>query len=305
MSHLGEREEKSCLNCNALVHGKYCHICGQENIEPKESVWHLVSHFFQDITHFDGKFFNTLRLLIWRPGFLSRRYMEGRRTSYLNPVRMYVFTSAFFFLVFFTFFNAGKLTINTNTLKINGKTIISLKYNTKSSYDSALLARTENDNWWERQLMYKKIEINRKYGNNKGEFGAEMVKDILHHLPQLLFISLPLFAMILQLLYIRRKKFYYVGHVIFSIHLYIFFFISMLVILGLNKMNEQLDWRSINILSGLLVAANFFYLYKALRNFYDQRRGKTILKFLLLNLLSFYLITLLFLFLIFFSFFTI
>jgi hypothetical protein len=69
------------------VHGKYCHICGQENIEPEETVWHLVTHFFNDITHFDGKFFSSLQLLIFKPGFSTAEYKMGRRSSYLNPVR--------------------------------------------------------------------------------------------------------------------------------------------------------------------------------------------------------------------------
>ena len=103
MSRLKERKEKNCLNCKAGVQGRYCHVCGQENIETKESVWDLVSHFFRDITHFDGNFFSTVKYLIIKPGFLSKEYMIGRRASYVNPVRMYIFTSAFFFLLFFTF----------------------------------------------------------------------------------------------------------------------------------------------------------------------------------------------------------
>jgi hypothetical protein len=82
--------------------GRYCHECGQENLEPKETVWHLVQHFFNDITHFDGKFFSTVKLLLRKPGFLSKEYIAGRRMSYLNPIRMYVFTSAFFFIILFS-----------------------------------------------------------------------------------------------------------------------------------------------------------------------------------------------------------
>src|SRR5262249_31151697 len=67
--------------------------------------WHMVTHFFNDITHFDGKFFVTLKDLLFRPGFLSKEYMKGRRASYLHPVRMYVFTSAIFFLLFFSIFS--------------------------------------------------------------------------------------------------------------------------------------------------------------------------------------------------------
>ena len=46
LSHSKERKEKNCLNCNTEVQGRYCHVCGQENIEPKETVWGLVTHFF-------------------------------------------------------------------------------------------------------------------------------------------------------------------------------------------------------------------------------------------------------------------
>jgi Protein of unknown function (DUF3667) len=102
MSHRAERKEKDCLNCGTMVQGKYCHVCGQENSEPKETFLGMVSHFFSDITHFDGKFFTTLKDLVLMPGFLSAEYMKGRRASYLNPVRMYVFTSAIFFLIFFS-----------------------------------------------------------------------------------------------------------------------------------------------------------------------------------------------------------
>lgn len=101
LSHFKEREEKNCLNCNAQVQGRFCHVCGQENIETKESVWHLVSHFVGDLFHFDGKFFSSLKLLMFKPGFLSREYLRGRRMSYINPIRMYIFSSAIFFLVFF------------------------------------------------------------------------------------------------------------------------------------------------------------------------------------------------------------
>ena len=98
------RHDKTCLNCGHIVEERYCSHCGQENLEPTETVGHLVRHFFEDITHFDGKFFVTVKDLIIRPGFLTQEYVAGRRMSYLNPIRMYIFISAVFFVVAF----AGK-----------------------------------------------------------------------------------------------------------------------------------------------------------------------------------------------------
>ena len=108
MSHSPSRKETDCLNCGAIVQGRYCHACGQENIEPKETFWHMFTHFLYDITHFDGSFFVTLKDLLFKPGFLSREYMLGRRKKYLHPVRMYVFTSAVFFLIFFSLFHVSE-----------------------------------------------------------------------------------------------------------------------------------------------------------------------------------------------------
>ncbi len=101
MSHQPERQEKNCLNCHAELHGRYCHVCGQENIPPKHSVVGFVRHFIYDVLHFDGKFYLTLKKLLFQPGFIPKQYIVGKRISWLDPVRMYLFTSALFFVIFF------------------------------------------------------------------------------------------------------------------------------------------------------------------------------------------------------------
>src|SRR5689334_20294566 len=102
MSHGKLRRDNTCLNCGSIVWNRYCPNCSQENLEPKESFGSLISHFISDITHFDGKFFSTTRYLLTSPGFLPSEYIAGRRARYLHPIRMYVFTSAVFFLLFFS-----------------------------------------------------------------------------------------------------------------------------------------------------------------------------------------------------------
>lgn len=78
----------------------------------------MVTHFFNDITHFDGKFVPTAGYLLARPGFLSKEYVSGRRQRYLHPVRMYVFTSALFFLLFFAFGFKGFNINGGNAIKV-------------------------------------------------------------------------------------------------------------------------------------------------------------------------------------------
>ena len=98
------REEKNCLNCGAEVLHKFCPACGQQNIDPTLSIKDLLHDVIHDLTHFDGKFFSTVKLLIKKPGFLTAEFIAGKRSSYLHPVRMYVFTSALFFFLFYSFF---------------------------------------------------------------------------------------------------------------------------------------------------------------------------------------------------------
>jgi len=339
MSHLPLRKETNCLNCGTTVIGKYCHVCGQENIEPRETVWHLIIHFFNDVTHFDGKFFLTLKVLLFKPGFLSKEYMNGRRASYLNPIRMYLFTSFIFFLVFFSFIpiKEGKF---KNNFTIKGKSFEqidslsapdfndftkalnhgvpmsrqqfkhfsdSLKnedgfvvfgqkkhYKSKAEFDSLVATGAVNDSWLKRQITYKELELNEKYQDQQGRFFKDFLESLLHHFPQMLFISLPFVALLLKLLYSRRKKFYYVSHAIFTIHLYVFVFIVMLFIMGISELKTIVEWNWLNIINNLFTIVIFFYLYKAMRNFYEQKRFKTIIKYILFLFSFFFLILVLF-----------
>ncbi len=102
MSQHHLRREKVCLNCGSPVHDKYCSHCGQLNSEPGQSFGHLMGHFLADITHYDSQFLTTIKDLVFRPGFLTKEYISGKRASYLDPIRMYIFISAVFFLVMFS-----------------------------------------------------------------------------------------------------------------------------------------------------------------------------------------------------------
>jgi len=321
MSHSTERSKKNCLNCGTEVAGRFCHNCGQENIEPKQTVWHLVHHFFSDITHFDGKFFKSVYLLFRRPGFLSRQYLLGKRASYLDPVRMYVFTSAVFFLVFFASYNFRSLSgqfddplsnytdsvqlsnsnpdqqndlrkqqsgVNTDSLLVieNPDDFIT-KANSVREYDSmqAALPPSSRDGRFRRLIVHRGIEVKHRYGENRRELVAELTDHFLHTLPYILFISLPLYAFFLKLLYLKRKEYYYVDHGIFLIHLYVFTFIFFLVLLGIGKLQQLAHVSGIGWLYTVLFALGVYYAYKAMRNFYVQSRNKTILKFILFNFL--------------------
>jgi Protein of unknown function (DUF3667) len=321
VSHLPQRKENDCLNCGAVLQGLYCHVCGQENYEPKESAWGLITHFFNDITHFDGKFFSSLRLLITRPGFLSLEYMRGRRASYLNPIRMYIFSSAVFFLIFFSFgrsneeslikFNESRPTADS-VLVAKPKDSLPGKYdpardtvgltlgsehrfNTIAAYDSFqhTLPDSLRDGWVKQYLARKDISMREKYGDNKRVLISTFQDKFTHSLPQMFFLSLPIIALLLKALYFRRKQYFYTNHAIFVIHYYIVSFIMLLFNMMLGRLNDITDAGLFVVLQALLWGGMYLYLYKAMRHFYQQGRAKTVLKFFLFNLASTFIIALL------------
>jgi Protein of unknown function (DUF3667) len=361
LSHFKQREEKDCLNCGALIYGKYCHSCGQENIEPKESVWHLISHFFQDITHFDGKFFTSLKYLIFKPGFLSKEYLIGRRARHLNPIRMYVFTSAFFFLIFFSFYQTKKELIKLDvsssaaslikdlnkdkeelilvlkdeesklskdsinkkiddinsdiallqkdsTAKERLKTINysfnvmsfkdneTKKYKTLKQYDSLqlILPVNKKDGYIMNKIERHNLHLQEKYNHDGRAILQSIKENFIHRFPQMLFTSLPLFALLLALLYARQKNVFYVNHAMFAIHLYCAMFILILISLWLGSIFGWFGTKIPGWLNGIMLLSGFFYLYKGMRNFYGQRRAKTIFKYCLLLFLSLILLTIIF-----------
>lgn len=92
----GHTDETTCLNCGAALAGPYCHECGQH-----AHVHRTLSAFFHDfahgVLHFEGKIWRTLPMLAWKPGELTRRYIDGQRASFVSPIAL------FLFCVFLTF----------------------------------------------------------------------------------------------------------------------------------------------------------------------------------------------------------
>lgn len=302
MSHLKEREEKNCLNCGAEVMGRYCQVCGQENVELKETFWHLLVHFVEDLTHFDGKIWLTLKYLLTKPAFLTKEYMLGKRGKYIHPIRMYLFISAVFFLVIFSGKEGSDNKLDTPNIT-KGKLAVGKKqadslnlhfgtdtttYSSIAAYDSAqkLLHENKRDSWVTKNIEHRFILLNQKYkGDNKALFGS-VVEKFKHYFSRMLYVSLPIFALFLWLLYCRNKQYYFVDHIIFSIHLYCAFFIYLFIYKIVND-GVQFFSTSISYWLGLQLGVGLpLYLYKSMRNQFQQSRAKTILKFLILTLLT-------------------
>ena len=87
----GEHEPGICLNCGTQLVGPHCHRCGQVGHVHRTigAIWHEILH---GVVHFEGKLWNTLPLLTFRPGELTRRYIFGERAHFVSPMAMFLFS---------------------------------------------------------------------------------------------------------------------------------------------------------------------------------------------------------------------
>jgi hypothetical protein len=327
------RHENNCLNCGTTLEGKFCHNCGQENLEVKESFGHMMNHAISDYFHFDHQFFHTLKPLFFKPGMLTNEYMAGRRVQYLHPVKMYIFISLVYFLLLFQQKNqvikfehkdmttkelsAAVKTITNNAYiplhakkealadlyKDNGYIII----NNKAIKDTSKKAKALRDEEVEKQGLFSTTTKDTSYAQylvsqqklpaskrdglleryyNKKAFAIrkqklnikEIIEDGLkHNFPKMMFVLLPLFALILMIAFYRSKK-YYIEYLIYSFHLhcFIFLFLAIIMILKLlipthwDTLTSWLDFASAVII--------ILYIYKSLKAVYHRSRWRTITK---------------------------
>ena len=99
----GRTHETNCLNCGAALVGGYCHVCGQ-HAHVHRTLGAFAQDFLSGALNFEGKIFKTLPLLAWRPGDLTRRYIDGQRARFVSPLALFLFSV---FLLFATFQIAG------------------------------------------------------------------------------------------------------------------------------------------------------------------------------------------------------
>lgn len=89
-----------CLNCGAAVHAHFCQHCGQETAAHVPSAGEFLHEFVGHYIALENKLWKTLALLLFKPGRLTREYLEGKRVRYVQPLRVYLTMSIIFFAVF-------------------------------------------------------------------------------------------------------------------------------------------------------------------------------------------------------------
>jgi len=302
MAHLLPQVHE-CQNCGTVTGANYCPECGQDSRDHSVSMRLLLRDFATDVFTYDSRFFRSFVPLLFRPGALTVEYTRGRRVRYIPPLRLYVFVSlAFFFVVSVQVNREVRSNLRDDRGGLPDSTLVSEVLELAAAAPDSLAAgpraawvaeryplaaaidfEVPQDGDWS-QVDWSSIDWD---GERRGDntvnvtmFGDDrvevetgrFVQAMMSLTPKLVFLLLPLFAALLALVYLRRRR-PFIEHLVLSLHLHAFMFLLLTLAIVTGR-----DWAFL-----IALALIHVYIFLALRKVYAQGWRKTAVKFLLLT----------------------
>ncbi len=178
----------------------------------------------------DGRLWRTLGALVFRPGFLTREYLAGRRRRYIRPARLFLVASLLLFAVLRIF------------VELQGVEVLSPTKDEPAPAASKADAKNENEPAKEGEhgsglridedfnvdlpveipTLKKRIARFNRLSSEEKE--AQIVDGIFRYGPYAMFVLLPAFAFLLKVLYLGRRRRHpdrprlYSEHLVFAAH---------------------------------------------------------------------------------------
>jgi len=279
-----------CPNCGKEFNKdfEYCPHCGQKNSKQRIRLKDFISDYLAANFNFDSKIFTTLKLLIFKPAFLTKEFFRGRQTKYIPPIRLYLFISLAYFFIFSIGLPSSNEIVddsndndtieNTINNQQNGLVIdssgISLNFGSSSDEISDTAKSDTNYGIVEQFFKNKSELLNSKIGT------IQLYENVKKYVSTGMFFLLPFVALILSLIFFKKK--YYIENLLFVIHLQ-----SLIFLVGTFFNLIQFIFHSgwITLIEALLL---IYISFLWLREYYELSVGKTIIRQILFYL--FYLI---------------
>lgn len=283
-----------CLNCGAPT-GKsinFCPQCGQENVNKRQPFWSILVDAITGFFSIDSKTFRSIFPLLFKPGFLTKEFVAGRLVSYVHPARMFITITIIYFLVF-SMFNRKTETVKVSFPEdrvVNGDTNhIHLNFG-DLNIDYFRVSELMKEGVTDVNVMADSLNLEKTFWNklmlrqvmkSKAMSREAFLSYFKSRLPWIMFAIMPVFALIMKLVYIRRKRLY-IDHLVFAYHYHSFVFLLMLIGLLLLKIWPGMpQWP--------FALWILWYLLRSMIKVYDDSFLKAFLRFLLIFVL--YLIT--------------
>jgi hypothetical protein len=266
-----------CLNCGTAAAGNFCQQCGQETRLHVPSAREFLHEFIGHYVALEGKLWQSLGLLLFRPGRLTREYIEGRRVRYVLPLRLYLTFSIIFFAVMkFSAPDVAKIDGKPATpgaaLHAQGKPQQKNAADEDEPGGPNVMAGGKDMRDFLAPISPRLAEKVDKFDGLSAEAKEHQLKSaFFSYAPYAIFGLMPLFAGWLKLLYLSSGR-RYGEHLLFALHSNAFAFLMLSVLLVVPG--------AIPFLTPALLLWLAFYLPVAMRRVYGGSRRATFVRWI-------------------------
>jgi Protein of unknown function (DUF3667) len=221
---------------------------------------HFLDELVEGLFHLDSKFWRTLRNLVTRPGLITQEYLDGKRLSYSPPFRSYLVISVLYFVLVSIFSPP-----TTWVLGPQGKSL--------QVEDCARLA--QQPGWILRLVPDLEASCIRVLSDNQ----RVLSKALQNLLPKVMFVVLPLVALVQFWVY-RRQRPLYLENLIFVLHFQSFYYLASIFAVLLSAAAAALLGARGGVgeaLEFIVYAWSALYLFLAARRVYRASKLKVVL----------------------------
>ena len=208
-----------CLNCDSPLAQQFCPVCGQAVRDPDPTLGEFLHELAAEFFLWDGKLFTTFRLLIAKPGELTREYLAGHRVRFISPLKLYLTCSVVFFLF--------RALAPEPTVVVRPGGIVQRQYGgVVVQEDEAGQAAAALDTLARTAASPIGRAASRRLGNvlrHQKEFVAAMRANT----PRMMFVLVPLFAALVALVF-RGRRMHYPKNLTFALHAHAFLFLALI-----------------------------------------------------------------------------
>lgn len=267
-----------CPNCGARLGGAFCQGCGQAAQLHVPSAREFLHEFIAHYVALEGKLWKSLALLLFRPGRLTRDYIEGRRARYVEPLRLYLSFS----IIFFAIFKLGGVQFgHGEPAAPAGKGVAAAAAPAKGAGEKGDYSLLEFDGAKGSLAHTRAAAIHPALGKKVEHFSAlpreernaAVLRSLSSYAPYAIFALMPVFAALLKLLYLGSGQ-RYGEHVLFALHTNAFAFLILGLLLVLPS--------GIPFVGTALFLWLVFYLPTAMRKVYGGSRRLTAVRWIVL-----------------------
>lgn len=276
---------RTCLNCGAVLMPladttppRFCASCGQETHVKPPALGEFLQQFGGAYLSTEGALWRTLKLLLLKPGELTRLYLAGQRKHFVLPLRLYLTISV---LLLLGLRLSGVLQVDiddTPAAATEAAAAESKKPNLSIlTFDDGTGLGLRNgvfycDNFpaWLCKRAQRRIDIDPK---GVADAVEQFKERFIGNVGAAMFLLLPSFALWLKLVYLNRRL-HYTEHLVFALHVHAFWFLAFALI-----------FTGVKALAVIGTLAVPWYTLAAMRRVYGGRRWPRVLRALLVSLL--------------------